>query len=268
MSNDSVPDEIAQDYGRYDDEAHDVWRVLYERRMATLRDTGSHVFLAGIERIGLAPDRVPDLEDVNARLAARTGWAAIGVRGFIPAPQFFGCLSHRRFPTTLIVRPRAQLDYLPEPDIFHDVFGHVPLHSDPVFADFLQEFGRLAAAARDERETMEMARLFWFTVEFGLIREDGRVKIYGSGLISSHGDAANALGSGCDRRPFDLDAVLSQPFEIDHLQNVLFVIESFDQLFAAVNEITERRAASAKRSTSGRRPTPRREPPRPPAPTI
>lgn len=230
----ALPEFVEQDYAAYDAEAHDVWRILYERRMRTLRDTGSAVFLEGIERIGLASDRVPDLADVNRRLAARTGWAAVGVRGFIPAKQFFRCLSERRFPTTLIVRPRAQLDYLPEPDIFHDVFGHVPLHSHPVFADFLQRFGAVAARARTEEETTAMARLFWFTVEFGLIRERGETRIYGSGLISSHGDAANALGPSCDRRAFDLDAVLAQPFAIDRLQDVLFVVDSFDELFDAV----------------------------------
>ena len=238
-----LPDFLEQHYASYDAESHDVWRVLYERRMRTLVDTGSRVFLSGIERIGLSPDRVPDLADVNRRLGARTGWNAVGVRGFIPAAQFFRCLSHRRFPTTLAVRPRTQLDYLPEPDIFHDVFGHVPLHSHPVFADFLQQFGALAARARTERETLEMARLFWFTVEFGLIRERGTVKIYGSGLISSHGDAANALSDACERRPFVLDDVIAQSFEIDRLQDVLFVIESFDQLFEAVHSLSRRRTA-------------------------
>lgn len=236
-----LPEFIEQDYSRYDAESHDVWRILYERRMATLRETASHVYLEGAERIGLAPDRVPDLADVNRRLAARTGWAAVGVQGFIPAAQFFRCLSKRRFPTTLFVRPRAQLDYLPEPDIFHDVFGHVPLHSDPIFADFLQQFGALAAGAETQDETTAMARLFWFTVEFGLVREAGRVKVYGSGLISSHGDAANALGPECDRRAFALDAVLAQPFEIDRFQNILFVVESFDQLFDAVDTLRRRK---------------------------
>ena len=240
----TLPTFVAQDYARYDAEAHDVWRALYERRMATLTETGSDVFLRGAERIGLARDRVPDLADVNRRLAARTGWAAVGVDGFIPAAQFFRSLAARRFPTTLAVRPRAQLDYLPEPDIFHDVFGHVPLHADAIFADFLQQFGALAATATTERETTAMARLFWFTVEFGLVRESGRVKVYGSGLISSHGDAANALGPACDRRPFSLDAVLARPFEIDRLQDVLFVVESFRQLFEAVTVMEARLAAA------------------------
>lgn len=237
----SAPTFIAQDYARYDAEAHDVWRILYERRMETLRATGSGVFLRGIERIGLSKTRVPDLVDVNRRLAPRTGWSAVGVRGFLPADQFFRCLARRRFPTTLAVRPRAQLDYLPEPDIFHDVFGHVPLHAHPIFAGFLQQFGCLASQARSERETTEMARLFWFTVEFGLIREAGETRIYGSGLISSHGDAAHALGPECERRPFNLDDVLAQPFEIDRFQDVLFVIDSFDQLFAAVKAVAARR---------------------------
>ena len=245
---DNLPQFVEQRYDRYDAEAHDVWRLLYQRRMATLVEDGCEMFLQGIDRIGLACDRVPDLADVNGRLAATTGWAAVGVTGFIPAAQFFRCLARRRFPTTLAVRPREMLDYLPEPDIFHDVFGHVPLHAQPVFADFLQQFGALAAESRTEHETTAMARLFWFTVEFGLIREAGTVKVYGSGLISSHGDASNALGPACDRRSFSLDAVLAQPFEIDHFQDVLFVIDSFDQLFEAVEELRARRTKRRSRN--------------------
>lgn len=235
-----LPAFIPQRYEEYDAESHDVWRILYERRMETLQSTGSRVFLDGIAGIGLDSRHVPRLSDVNRLLADRTGWAAMGVGGFIPARQFFRCLARRRFPTTLRVRPRAQLDYLPEPDIFHDVFGHVPLHADPVFADFLQKFGALAAAAETEAETEAMARLFWFTVEFGLISENDAIKVYGSGLISSHGDAANALGPKCKRRKFSLEAVIDQPFAIDHFQDVLFVVDSFDQLFLAVEEMRER----------------------------
>jgi phenylalanine-4-hydroxylase len=246
----ALPRFITQDHAAYTAENHDVWRILYERRMTTLRETGSIVFLEGIERIGLSADFVPDLLDVNRRLDARTGWNAVPVSGFIPAAEFFRCLASRRFPTTITVRPREQLDYLPEPDIFHDVFGHVPLHSDKVFADFLQRFGALASASESDRETTEMARLFWFTVEFGLIRERGETRIYGSGLISSHGDAANAFGDGCRQLPFQIDQVLAQPFEIDHFQDVLFVIDSFDQLFEAVEAIEKRRVDSGRaRST-------------------
>jgi phenylalanine-4-hydroxylase len=233
---------IEQDWDAYSTEHHEVWGILYERRMNELQRTGSQVFLTGARAIGLSATRVPDLNDVNRRLSPRTGWRAVPVSGFIPAKDFFACLAERRFPTTVIVRPKDQLDYLPEPDIFHDVFGHVPLHSDPVFADFLQRFGQIAATARSDEDVTRMARLFWFTVEFGLVREAGQLKVYGSGLISSAGDAANALSDACDRRPFDLDAVLTQPFEIDHFQNVLFVVDSFSQLFDAVAEVERRMA--------------------------
>ena len=229
-----------QRWDEYTATDHEVWSLLYERRMGALEETASRVFRSGARAIGLRSDRVPDLDEVNRRLEPLTGWRSIPVTGFIPAADFFGCLAERRFPTTVTVRPKDSLDYVPEPDIFHDVFGHVPLHADPVFADFLQGFGRAASLARTPEETEAMGRLFWFTVEFGLVREDGELKVYGSGLISSAGDAANALGPSCDRRPFSLDAVVAQPVEIDRLQDVLFVVDSFDQLFAAVEEATAR----------------------------
>jgi len=225
---------ITQEWNAYTAEDHSVWALLYARRMQSLAQTGSRLFLEGADAIGLRHDLVPDLRDVNHRLSARTGWSAVPVSGFLPARDFFACLAQRRFPTTVTVRPRAQLDYLPEPDIFHDVFGHVPLHAHGPFADFLRLFGETAAAARSDAQVEGMARLFWFTVEFGLIREAGAVKLYGSGLISSHKDGANALGPGCDRRPFDVGAVLAQPFVIDRLQDVLFVIDTFDELFGVV----------------------------------
>ncbi|NOT08515.1 MAG: phenylalanine 4-monooxygenase, partial [Gemmatimonadales bacterium] len=229
-----------QDWEAYTDTQHGVWKTLYHRRMASLQSTASRVFLDGARAIGLDSDVIPVLGVLNRRLIARTGWAAVGVGGFLPAPEFFRCLAERRFPTTLSVRPGDRLEYVPEPDIFHDVFGHVPLHADPVFADFLQRFGSVASRAAEPEVVQQLARLFWFTVEFGLIHEDGAEKLYGSGLISSGAEAAHALGTGCERRPFTLDAVLNQPFRIDELQPVLFVVEGFDQLFGAVTEVQHR----------------------------
>jgi phenylalanine-4-hydroxylase len=229
----------AQHWDRYTPEEHAVWSLLYARRMATLRDSASRVFLEGAGTIGLEQDRVPDLARINARLRPLTGWCAIPVAGFLPAAQFFECLAARRFPTTVTVRSRESIDYVPEPDIFHDVFGHVPLHANSVFASVLQRLGELGTAARDERALRRITRLFWFTVEFGLVREGGRTRIYGSGLISSHGDAAKALGPDCDRRPFVLEQVMEQPFEVDDLQPVLFVLDSFEQLFAAIDGLTD-----------------------------
>ncbi|HEX6693085.1 MAG TPA: phenylalanine 4-monooxygenase [Longimicrobiales bacterium] len=229
-----------QDWSAYSAEQHAVWQILYERRMSTLENTGCSLFLSGAKAIGMSRDSVPDLYDVNRRLRDLTGWRAVPVTGFLPAAGFFACLADRRFPTTVTIRTREQLDYLPEPDIFHDVFGHVPLHADPVFGDFLQRFGAVACRARTEEETTWMARLFWFTVEFGLIVEGDAVRVYGSGLISSHGDAAQAFANPAGHRPFVLDDVISQPFEIDRMQETLFVVRDFRQLFDAVTEMAGR----------------------------
>ena len=230
---------IQQNWNQYTPADHEVWQILCAKRMRELESTASDVFLRGAELIGLSEDKIPDLADVNHRLDALTGWNAVPVGGFLPAKEFFASLSRRRFPTTVTIRSRDSIDYVPEPDIFHDVFGHVPLHSDPAFAGFLQRFGEAATLASTEAEVEMMARFFWFTVEFGLVRERDATRIYGSGLISSAGDAANALGPRCDRRQFSIESVVAQPFRIDALQDVLFVVDSFDQLFEAIEQVID-----------------------------
>ncbi|MGQ0642714.1 MAG: phenylalanine 4-monooxygenase [Gemmatimonadaceae bacterium] len=223
----------------YTMEENCVWSALYRRRVTMLRTTACRELLEGMQSIGLAPDRVPLLSEVNGRLARLTGWSAIPVSGFLPADMFFGLLAERRFPVTVSVRRMEELEYTPAPDIFHDVFGHLPLHSHRVFARFLQRFGEVASRSSSDLQREAMRRLFWFTVEFGLVRENGEPKIYGSGLVSSAGDAANALGDGCTRHPFSLEKVLRQAFDIDRLQDTLFVLDSFDELF----DVPERAAA-------------------------
>ena len=232
---------ISQRYEMYTEEDHEVWGTIFRKRMEQLAEFGSQVFLSGSKAINLRADRVPELRDVNARLNKMTGWSSHGVPGYLPAKCFFAFLAQRQFPTTVTVRPKAQMDYLPEPDIIHDVFGHVPLHADPVFSDFLQTYGQAALHTNDPYHTERLARLFWFTVEFGLIREDGKVKLYGSGLISSEGEGHHALKSDkVDRRPFDMDRVCETSFEIDHYQPILYVLESFAQLRDAMNSYAER----------------------------
>ncbi|MFG0286146.1 MAG: phenylalanine 4-monooxygenase [Phycisphaerales bacterium JB039] len=232
---------ITQHYDRYTDENHEVWRTMYAKRMETLYKQASNVFLAGIEAIGLPADRVPKVAEINANLARLTGWQSRPVPGYLPAKAFFACLAKRQFPTTVTVRPKELMHYLPEPDIFHDVFGHVPLHADPVFAEFLQTYGQAALHCEDPWHVERLGRLFWFTVEFGLIKEDGRLKLYGSGLISSDGESKFALDSSdVDRRPFNLDLVCETPFEIDHYQPILYVLDSFEQLRDAMNSYAER----------------------------
>lgn len=232
---------IVQDYAKYTDEDHYVWATLCERRMPALQQTACKAFLDGLGLIGLDSKRVPKLDDINARLKPLTRWQARAVPGYLPARDFFSALSERQFPTTITVRPLKQLEYLPEPDIFHDVFGHVPLHSNPVFADFLQHYGRVALEADGEQEMTELARLFWFTVEFGLIRENNEVKLFGSGLMSSVGEGPHALSNDVEKREFNLESVIHQSFEIDHYQPILYVIDSFEQLYHAIEEWSQQK---------------------------
>lgn len=233
--------QIRQRWDRYTADDHAVWQLMYEKRMAQLVHEGSRVFLKGAETIGLSGSEVPRLSDVNRFLSPLTGWASVAVPGYIPARCFFAFLAQRRFPTTITVRPKDRLAYLPEPDIIHDVFGHVPLHTDPDFSDFLQTYGQAALLTDDPVHTKRLARLFWFTVEFGLIHEDGRLKLYGSGLISSEGEGHHALQSPeVERRPFDLDRVCDTPFEIHHYQPILYVLDSFDQLSEAMRSYADR----------------------------
>ncbi|MCX5639848.1 MAG: phenylalanine 4-monooxygenase [Planctomycetota bacterium] len=235
---------IGQNYVGYTEENQETWRVLYDRQMAYLANNASDVYLRGARSINLVRDHIPYLEgpqSVNTFLMPLTGWQSKAVPGYLPAKAFFACLARREFPTTIVIRSRESINYLPEPDIFHDIFGHVPLHADPVFADFLQTYGKAAANTDDPRHVERLSRLFWFTVEFGLIREGGRNRLYGSGLISSPGESAHALDSkDVDRRPFDLETVCNTSFEIDHYQPILYVLDSFDQLRDAMNTYAQR----------------------------
>ncbi len=231
---------ITQHFEKYSEDDHEVWRLLVAKRMEQLPEFASNTYLAGLKAINLKPDRIPDLRDVNKRLGELTGWSSQGVPGFIPAKSFFAFLAQRVFPATISIRPLKDLDYLPEPDIVHDVFGHVPLHADPVFGDFLQTYGKAAMHTNDPYHTERLARLFWFTVEFGLIHEDGKIKLYGSGLVSSEGEGHHALESKeVERRPFDMEQVCSTSFEIDHFQPILYVLEGFDQLRDSMNTYAE-----------------------------
>lgn len=271
---------ITQHYHKYTRENHEVWRDLFTRRWAVLEEQVSRTFIDGLKILRLSGERIPllcdttleqdceitdgkvlkkgtKLEGINRYLGQVSDWASYGVPGYLPAKAFFACLAQREFPTTVLIRPREVMDYLPEPDIFHDVFGHVPLHANRVFADFLQTYGRAALMCDDPYHIERLGRLFWFTVEFGLIREDNRVKVYGSGLVSSHGESKYSLegqwekkgrpgAEPCSKRevaewrPFDLDRVCDTPFEIDHYQPIYYVLESFEQLRDAMNDYAER----------------------------
>ena len=283
---------ITQQYEKYTRDDHEVWRDLFDRRWTVLEKQVSQQFIQGMKILRLTRDRLPLLDDtvltrdiqiaggqvipkgtrldgINKFLLAQSSWASYGVPGYLPAKAFFACLAQREFPTTVLIRPREVMDYLPEPDIFHDVFGHVPLHALRVFADFLQTYGKAALLCDDEYHIKRLGRLFWFTVEFGLIREGEQVRIYGSGLVSSHGESEYALNGTWEKRgspaepckerpvaewrPFDLERICETDFVIDHFQPIYYVLESFEQLRDAMNAYAERVIGSAGLASAGRR---------------
>jgi phenylalanine-4-hydroxylase len=238
----AAPFLIEQDWAAYTPEQHAIWSELVSRRMPQLREHASEVYLEGFEAIGLKADRLPDLKAVSARLRPRTGWQSTPVSGFLPADAFFEMLAARMFPTTTWIRGRDSMEYTPEPDIFHDVFGHVPMHAHPVFADFLEHYGKVCAGLTSAEDLERMGRLFWFTVEFGVIREKGQIKVYGSGLISSHGECTHVVerGEGLEIRDFNLEQVLDTVVDVSKMQPVLYAIESFEQIYEATKEAESR----------------------------
>ena len=244
---------IHQPYELYSEANHEAWRKLFARMEARWRQYANPRFLQGIDNLCLDPARIPRLEDVNKFLSPLTGFKAKAVSGYIPSFLFFDSLRNREFPTTITIRDAETLDYLPEPDIFHDIAGHVPMHTDRAFADTLVRFGDCARTAaeivsgiRDEHERVRrltsimqaLARFFWFTIEFGLMRQGSALKVYGSGLLSSYGEIAHAIESvEVQRYPIRLEWVINQYFEIDHYQPLLFVVDSFEHLFELVGEL-------------------------------
>lgn len=236
----AAPYLIRQDYRAYTSEQHSVWAELVRRVLPEVEKHAAQEYLDGFRIIGLQPDLLPDLRAVSGRLEPRTGWNSTPVSGFLPAPAFFEMLAARRFPTTTWLRSRESLEYTPEPDIFHDVFGHVPMHSHRVFADFLAHYGRVCAGIEDQAVLEKLGRLFWYTVEFGLIRQHNRIKVYGSGLISSHGECLNVIEGKCAVRDFSLDEVLRTPVKVDEFQKVLFAVTSFDQIYEGMHEAEQR----------------------------
>jgi phenylalanine-4-hydroxylase len=231
---------IRQDYAAYTREQHAVWAELVQRVYPELEKHAAREYIEGFEIIGLQRDCLPHLGSISARLEPRTGWNSTPVSGFLPAPAFFEMLAARRFPTTTWLRSRESLEYTPEPDIFHDVFGHVPMHAHAVFASFLERYGRVCAATSDDAVLEKLGRIFWYTVEFGLIRQEGEIKAYGSGLISSHGELMNVVGGHCAIHDFSLDEVLRTPVKVDELHKLLFAVESFEQIYAAMSEAEKR----------------------------
>lgn len=233
-----------QDYSLYTEEDHKVWQTLCERQNQSLRGKACRQFYEGLEKIGLDFTRMPRLDDINDRIKPITGWTARAVPGYLDSRYFFKSLQQRTYPTTVAIRSAENIDYVEEPDIFHDVFGHVALQADPVYGELMRNLGDINGITTTDLDVLEITRLFWFTIEFGLIRENGEERILGSGFLSSPGEAGYCLSDKVERRPFRLAEVIAQPFRIDVYQDILFVAESLEQLIEAakvlIYQINER----------------------------
>jgi phenylalanine-4-hydroxylase len=249
---------IHQPYELYSDENQATWGQLLRRMQDRWSRYANRRYLEGLDKLQLSPAGIPRLEEINRFMQPLTGFVARAVTGYVPSYLFLDCLRRREFPTTVTIRDGAHLEYLPEPDIFHDVAGHVPMHTDAAFAEALVRFGACAAAAArrvaataDQHQKLRrlvsnvraLSRFFWFSVEFGLMRAPpadpaGTLKVYGSGLLSSFGEISHSIEAPeVERRPFEIARVVNQPFDIDRYQPLLFIVDSFDHLFALVGEL-------------------------------
>lgn len=220
-----------QDYASYTEADHDTYRRLYERQRALLPGLASQAFIDALPSLG-ASDRIPRFEEVNERLYKATGWELVGVPGLIPEVPFFTLLANRKFPVTDWIRKPEEFEYIVEPDIFHDLFGHVPLLFNPVFADYVQRYGQGGLKAQGLGSCEMLSRLYWYTIEFGLIREAGSLRAYGAGILSSSGELAYSVQSPEPQRiPLQLERTMRTRYKIDTYQQTYFVIDSFEQLF-------------------------------------
>ena len=225
---------VEQNWDAYTAEEHGIWRTLFHRQEAVLAERACGEFLGGLKQLGVAAEGIPDFRRLNAVLQAATGWTIVAVPGLVPDDVFFGHLASRRFPSTCFIRRADQLDYLEEPDIFHDIFGHVPMLVNPIFADYMEAYGKGGLKALNLHSLHYLARLYWYTVEFGLIATPKGPRIYGSGIVSSKGESIYCLESPAPNRlGFDLLRVMRTNYSIDDFQESYFVIDSFAQLFAA-----------------------------------
>ena len=226
---------VVQAWERYAPEEHAIWATLYRRQIDLIDRYAAPEVLAGVSALGASATQIPRFEDANRVLLEATGWRIVAVPGLIPEPVFFDHLAHRRFPVTVWIRRREELDYLVEPDVFHDFFGHAPLLMNPVFARFMQAYGEAGAKALSTPGGLTMlARLYWYMVEFGLIRTATGLRVYGAGILSSKGETVYSIESPEPRRvAFELLRVMRTEYRIDDFQRIYFVLDSFEQLFDA-----------------------------------
>jgi len=224
---------IDQNWKHYTAQEHDTWRTLYARLERILPGYACTEFTDGLKRLDIGRDAIPEFTELSRRLGALTGWSVVAVPGLVPDDIFFDHLANRRFPAGNFIRRPDQLDYIEQPDVFHDVFGHVPMLAHPVFADYMEAYGKGGLRALKGFDMLpNLARLYWYTVEFGLIRTPAGLKIYGAGIASSSAETVYAVDNPSPNRvAFDLERVMRTKYRIDDFQETYFVVDSFDQLF-------------------------------------
>ena len=224
---------MKQEYKLYKEADQLVWKTLFERQVENLQGKSCAAYLSCLDimKVVLSAEQIPDFNLMNDALIKATGWTIEVVPGLIPVEDFFRLLAQRKFSASTWVRKMNQLDYLEEPDMFHDIFGHTPLLADPKFAQFMKDFGDLGVEFIDDEEVVvQLQRLYWFTIEFGLIYENG-LKVYGAGICSSFGETTHSLSANVEVVPFSLEKVINTEFKTDVVQTLYFELESFDQLF-------------------------------------
>ena len=224
---------IDQGWSDYTAEEHAVWKTLYERQSRLLPGRACDEFIRGMQDLPIGPDQIPDFEQLSEVLAKRTGWQVVAVPGLVPDDVFFEHLANRRFPSGQFIRKPHELDYLEEPDVFHDVFGHVPLLMNPVMAEFIQAYGKGGLRANQRGVLDKLARVYWYTVEFGLVRQPEGLRIYGAGIVSSSAETVFSVeDSSPNRIGFELERVMRTLYRIDDFQETYFVLDKLDDLLA------------------------------------
>jgi phenylalanine-4-hydroxylase len=216
-------------YPDYKDEHHEIWKFLYNRQMGYLPNRAADEYLEGVQKLNLSPDKIPNLKEISNVFYETTQWKVARVPGLIDVEDFFKLVSQRVFPSTDYIRNKEELDYTPAPDLFHDIFGHMPMLTNPSFANFYQKFG-IASLRANPADRKQLETLHWFTVEFGLIKNQIGTRIYGAGILSSLGEVQHALSDEVEVREFDVEKIIVQEYDVWHLQPILFAIESFEQL--------------------------------------
>lgn len=226
---------IAQDYSTYTSEDFEVWKVLFEQQISGVKEHASQLYLEALGVVSFNAEEIPDFEKTTAILKEQTGWQITTVPELVPQKEFFEMLISRQFPATCWLRTMEELNYIEEPDMFHDVFGHIPLLVNPAYAQFMQSFGELAMKWIHDSEAIAiLARVYWYTIEFGLLNEAGQNKIFGAGIISSIGETAHVYSNSSVKIPFNIDQMLNLPYRIDTLQPTFFIMDSFEQLCSAI----------------------------------